>query len=134
MIVGFPSQWFLLKVSGWCILEPLSKDLSETPCIYTHSRFKTIWSPVNNELPYHWPARQLQPALTWTLQVLIRLPGDRLYHMFKQRSSKSEILRFSGIWALSCRSITSQMCLNGLRSGKLDGQDINSGWLHFRLY
>ncbi|GBN30777.1 hypothetical protein AVEN_173527-1 [Araneus ventricosus] len=50
--------------------------------------------------------------------------GDRLYQMSKQRSRKFEIFGYGGVRALSCRSMTSQMCCIGLRDGKLSGQDI----------
>ena len=42
--------------------------------------------------------------------------------MFKQWS---DILRFGGIWTLSCPFMTSKMCSVGLKSCELNGQNIN---------
>ncbi|GBL99620.1 hypothetical protein AVEN_68874-1 [Araneus ventricosus] len=44
--------------------------------------------------------------------------------MSKQRSRKVEVFGHGGVWALRCRSMTSQMSSIGLRSGELGGQDI----------
>ena len=45
--------------------------------------------------------------------------------MSKQWSHKFEIFRHGSVLALSCHSMTVQMCSIELRSGELDGQDIN---------
>ena len=61
------------------------------------------------------------------------MTGDTLYHNFKQRSNKSEILRLGGIWTLNCRSMTSQVCFIGLRLGTLGGFNWNSALCSWKL-